>query len=68
MSSHLAQNLQLLKEISDDIQVIKKSQSVALERIKDIREDIIKLNMIEEKIEKGENNAIKHNGWFFWSD
>ena len=67
MSSHLAQNLQLLKEISDDIQVIKKSQSVALERIKDIREDIIKLNMIEEKIEKGEKNAIKQNGWFFWS-
>lgn len=61
MSSHLAQNLQLLKKISDDIQVIKKS-------ITDIREDIIKLNMIEEKIEKGENNAIKHNGWFFWSD
>tara|TARA_R100001086_G_scaffold66212_2_gene30779 strand:+ start:570 stop:794 length:225 start_codon:yes stop_codon:yes gene_type:complete len=66
MSSHLAQNLKLLQEISDDIKVIKNSQDVALQKIKDIQSDIVKLNMVEEKVKKGEVVAAADDGWF-WS-
>ena len=62
MSSHL----QIFKEISDDIKVIKNSQDNVLKKIKEIQRDIVKLTMIEEKVKKGEVVAATDDGWF-WS-
>jgi len=65
MTSHLAQNLQILQEISQDIKVIKNSQDNVLKKIKDIQSDIVKLNMVEEKVKKGEDVSSKTDGWFW---
>jgi len=62
MSSHL----QIFKEISDDIKVIKNSQDNVLKKIKEIQRDIVKLTMIEEKVKRGEVVAATDDGWF-WS-
>ena len=62
MSSHL----QIFKEISDDIKVIKNSQDNVLKKIKEIERDIVKLTMIEEKVKRGEVVAATDDGWF-WS-
>ena len=62
MSSHL----QIFKEISDDIKVIKNSQDNVLKKIKEIQRDIVKLTMIEEKVKRGEDVAATDDGWF-WS-
>ena len=65
MSSHnnVARSIQ---EISQDIKGIKDTQDNVLKKIKDIQSDIVKLNMIEEKVKRGEVVAATDDGWF-WS-
>ena len=50
--------LRKIQKISEDIIIIKNT-------LKEIQSQIIKLNMIENKIEKGEI-IEKSSGWFLW--
>ena len=52
MAEKAIKNNQLLKQISAELLEIKG--------------DVTKLNMIEEKIKKGEYDAKYNNGWFWW--
>ena len=51
-------SLRQIQKISEDIIIIKNT-------LKEIQLQIIKLNMIENKIEKGEI-IEKSSGWFLW--
>ena len=51
-------SLRQIQKISEDIIIIKNT-------LKEIQSQIIKLNMIENKIEKGEI-IEKSSGWFLW--
>lgn len=51
-------NREQIQKISEDILIIKNT-------LKEIQLQIIKLNMIENKIEKGEI-IEKSSGWFLW--
>jgi len=51
-------NREQIQKISEDILIIKNT-------LKEIQLQILKLNMIENKIEKGEI-IEKSSGWFLW--
>ena len=51
-------NREQIQKISEDIIIIKNT-------LKEIQLQILKLNMIENKIEKGEI-IEKSSGWFLW--
>ena len=61
-------NYELLKEISSELTSVSREVARLREAIKEAHADIIKLNMIEDKIKKGEQ-LVEHDndGWFWWS-
>jgi len=60
-------NNQLLKEISSDIETLSEELKKIKVAIKEAHKDIIKLNMIEERVEKGMEAMADNDGWFWWS-
>ena len=60
-------NQQLLKELSADIETLSEELTKIKVAIKEAHKDIIKLNMIEERVEKGVDAMADNDGWFFWS-
>ena len=60
-------NTQLLKKISADLSSVSEEVKRLREALKDAHADIIKLNMIEDRIKKGEQVAQNSSGWFWWS-
>ena len=59
-------NNQLLHQISSDLTSVSREVSRLREALKEAHKDIIKLNLIEEKIKKGEEVAANSGGWFSW--
>jgi len=59
-------NNQLLHQISSDLTSVSREVSRLREALKEAHKDIIKLNMIEEKMKKGEEVAQNTSGWFWW--
>ena len=66
MAEEAIKNHQLLKQISTELSSISKEIANIRKSITDIKGDVIKLNMIEEKISKGEYDTKYNNGWFWW--
>ena len=66
MAEEAIKNHQLLKYISAELSSISTELTKIKTSILDIKGDVIKLNMIEEKIRKGEYDAKYNNGWFWW--
>tara|TARA_Y100001938_G_C8023720_1_gene396799 strand:- start:666 stop:887 length:222 start_codon:yes stop_codon:yes gene_type:complete len=60
-------NTQLLKQISADLSSVSQEVSRLREALKEAHADIIKLNMIEEKMKQGEKIAQNSSGWFWWT-
>tara|TARA_R100001015_G_C4470275_1_gene54189 strand:+ start:303 stop:524 length:222 start_codon:yes stop_codon:yes gene_type:complete len=60
-------NNQLLLQISSELSSVSREVSRLREALKDAHKDIIKLNLIEEKIKKGEEVAKDTSGWFWWT-
>jgi prefoldin subunit 5 len=60
-------NNQQLKQISADLSSISKDILLLKESIKDIQSEVRKINMIEDKIKKGESIQKSNDGWFLWS-
>jgi prefoldin subunit 5 len=60
-------NNQQLKQISADLSSISKDIILLKESIKDIQSEVRKINMIEDKIKKGESIQKSNDGWFLWS-
>ena len=59
-------NQHLLQQISSDLSSVSREVSQLRAALKEAHKDIIKLNMIEEKIKKGEEVAQNTSGWFWW--
>jgi hypothetical protein len=59
-------NHHLLQQISSDLSSVSREVSQLRAALKEAHKDIIKLNMIEEKIKKGEEVAQNTSGWFWW--
>ena len=55
-----------VKDISDHLSCISKDLQSLKKSMIDIKGDLTKLNMIEEKIKKGEHDSKYNNGWFWW--
>jgi len=66
MSEKAIKNHQLLKQISTELSSISNELTKIKTSILEIKGDVVKLNMIEEKIRKGEYDAKYNNGWFWW--
>ena len=60
-------NNQLLKELSADIETLSEELTKIKVAIKEAHKDIIKLNMIEERVEKGVEAMADNDGWLWWS-
>tara|TARA_R100000700_G_C3107223_1_gene101751 strand:- start:211 stop:417 length:207 start_codon:yes stop_codon:yes gene_type:complete len=60
-------NNQLLKELSADIETLSEELTKIKVAIKEAHKDIIKLNMIEERVEKGVEAMADNDGWFWWT-
>jgi len=58
-------NNQQLKQISCELSSISKDILSLKESIMDIQSEVRKINMIEDKIKKGESVAKSNGGWFF---
>lgn len=66
MAEKAIKNHQLLKQISAELSSISNELTKIKTSILEIKGDVVKLNMIEEKISKGEYDAKYNNGWFWW--
>ena len=66
MPEKAIKNNQLLQQISAQLSSISTDLTNLKTSILDIKGDVIKLNMIEEKIKRGEYDAKYNNGWFWW--
>jgi len=66
MAEEAIKNHQLLKQISTELSSISTALTKMKTSILGIKGDVTKLNMIEEKISKGEYDAKYNNGWFWW--
>ena len=66
MAEKAIKNNQLLKQISAELSSISSELTKIKTSILEIKGDVTKLNMIEEKIRKGEYDAKYNNGWFWW--
>ena len=60
-------NNQQLKQISCELSSISKDILSLKESIEDIQSALRKINMIEDKIKKGESIQKSNDGWFLWS-
>ncbi len=60
-------NNQQLKQISCELSSISKDILSLKESIRDIQSEVRKINMIEDKIKKGESIQKSNDGWFLWS-
>ena len=60
-------NNQQLKQISCELSSISKDILSLKESIEDIQSEVRKINMIEDKIKKGESIQKSNDGWFLWS-
>lgn len=68
MSEKAIKNNNLLKQISAELSSISKEIANIKKSMIDIKGDVTKLNMIEEKIKKGEYDAKYNNGWWWWRE
>ena len=59
-------NNQLLQQLAEDLTSVSRDVGRLREPLKEAHKDIIKLNMIEEKMKKGEEVAQNTSGWFWW--
>ena len=59
-------NNQLLQQLAEDLTSVSRDVGRLREALKEAHKDIIKLNMIEEKMKKGEEVAQNTSGWFWW--
>ena len=59
-------NNHILQQISSDLSSVSREVSKLREALKEAHKDIIKLNLIEEKMKKGEEVAKDTSGWFWW--
>ena len=66
MDDKAIKNHQLLQQISAQLSSISTELTNMKSSIIQIKGDVTKLNMIEEKISKGEYDAKYNNGWFWW--
>ena len=66
MSEEAIKTHKHLKQISAELSSISPELTKIKTSILGIKGDVIKLNMIEEKIRKGEYDAKYNNGWFWW--
>tara|TARA_R110002020_G_scaffold85926_6_gene212035 strand:+ start:5388 stop:5597 length:210 start_codon:yes stop_codon:yes gene_type:complete len=66
MADKAIKNHQLLQQISAQLSSISTELTNMKSSIIQIKGDVVKLNMIEEKIRKGEYDAKYNNGWFWW--
>jgi archaellum component FlaC len=68
MSEKAIKNNNLLKQISAELSSISQEIANIKKSMIDIKGDVTKLNMIEEKIKKGEYDAKYNNGWWWWRE
>lgn len=52
-------NRKLLEEILEQIKSLKS-------QVSEIRSEIAKMSLIDDKIKKGENQTKANDGWFLW--
>ena len=69
MPEKATQNNELLKTMSADLSSISKEVILLKEKVNGIQYELIKLNMIENKIQRGEIKSKDNGGWFqlFWN-
>ena len=69
MPEKATQNNELLKTMSADLSSISKEVILLKEKVNGIQYELIKLNMIENKIQRGEIESKDNGGWFelFWN-
>ena len=64
MPEKATQNNELLKTMSADLSSISKDVILLKEKVNGIQYELIKLNMIENKIQRGEIKSKDNGGWF----